>query len=83
MFITFFIVLSICFLTFFIKETKPNFNNEIFKKIFINTPKDVLHKRINARIEAMFKEGVISEVKKFNKMKRNKSSKITKRAKKP
>ena len=27
-----------------IKETKSNFNEHVFKKIFINTPRDLLHK---------------------------------------
>ena len=53
----------------FIKETKPFFKNEIFKKLFINTPKDVLHKKIDKRIDQMFKNGAIDEVKRFVDMK--------------
>jgi len=48
-----------------IKETKSNFNKKIFKKIFINTPKDILHERIEQRVEKMFKEGAVEEVKNF------------------
>ena len=52
-----------------IKDTKSNFNNEVFKKLFINTPRDLLHKTIEIRVEKMFKDGAINEVKKFLKMK--------------
>ena len=48
-----------------IKETKSSFNKKTFKKIFINTPKDLLHERIEQRVETMFKEGVVEEVKNF------------------
>jgi len=56
----------------FIKETKSNFENNIFKKIFINTPKDILNKKIERRVEKMFDDGAIEEVKKFNQLKINK-----------
>ena len=36
------------------KDTKSNFNDEIFKKIFINIPKELLHERIESRIDVMF-----------------------------
>jgi len=52
-----------------IKETKSNFNSNVFKKIFINTPKNLLHKKIEMRVEKMFKEDVIKEVEKFLNMK--------------
>ena len=55
----------------FIKETKSNFNNNIFKKLFINTPRELLHKKIEKRVEKMFNEGAVEEVKKFYKMKVN------------
>ena len=51
-----------------IKETKSNFNDKIFKKLFINTPKPVLHNTIENRVEKMFQDGVIEEVKSFLKM---------------
>ena len=56
----------------FIKKTKSNFNNNVFRKLFINIPKELLHKKIEKRVEKMFKEGAVDEVKKFCKMKVNK-----------
>jgi len=55
-----------------IKKTKSNFNDEIFKKIFVNISKELLHKRIENRIDAMFREGVVEEVRSFYKMRVNK-----------
>ena len=52
-----------------IKGTKSNFNNSVFKKLFINTPKELLNKKIEKRVEKMFDEGVVEEVKFFLKMK--------------
>ena len=56
----------------FTKETKSNFNNSVFKKLFINISRELLHKKIEKRVEKMFNDGVIDEVKKFNKIKVNK-----------
>ena len=56
----------------FLKETKSNFNNKTFKKIFINIPRELLHKKIEKRVEKMFSDGAINEVEKFYKMKVNK-----------
>jgi len=56
----------------FTKETKSNFNNNIFKKLFINIPRELLHKKIEKRVDKMFNDGVVNEVKKFCKMKVNK-----------
>ena len=53
----------------FIKQTQSNFNNNIFKKLFINPPRDLLHSSIEKRVEVMFNTGVIDEVKKFSKIK--------------
>jgi len=55
-----------------IKDTKSNFNNSVFKKLFINIPKELLHKKIKKRVEKMFNDGAVDEVKKFHKMKVNK-----------
>ena len=55
----------------FTRETKSSFNNSIFKKIFINIPRELLHKKIEKRVNKMFSEGVVEEVKKFYKMKVN------------
>lgn len=49
----------------FAKNTKPNFNNSVFKKLFINIPRELLHKKIEKRVEKMFNEGVLDEVKKI------------------
>jgi len=56
----------------FTKETKSNFKNNVFKKLFINIPRELLHKKITKRVEKMFNDGVVNEVKKFCKMKVNK-----------
>ena len=52
-----------------IKETKPNFDQKVFKKLFINTPRDLLNKKIEERVEKMFEEGAVKEAKDFFKMK--------------
>ncbi len=56
----------------FMKDTKSNFKQNVFKKIFINTPKELLHQKIEKRVEKMFKDGAVNEVKKFLKMRVNK-----------
>ena len=56
----------------FLKETKSNFNNNVFKKLFINTPRELLHKKIEKRVEKMFNNGAVEEAKNFFKMKINK-----------
>ena len=53
------------------KKTKSNFNNSVFKKLFVNIPRELLHQKIEKRVEKMFKDGVVDEVKKFCKMKVN------------
>ena len=56
----------------FTKETKANFDNSIFKKLFINIPRELLHEKIEKRVEKMFTDGAVNEVKKFCKIKINK-----------
>jgi tRNA dimethylallyltransferase len=51
-----------------IKETKSNFEQKNFKKIFINTPKELLHSKIEMRVKKMFKDGAVQEVENFFKM---------------
>ena len=51
-----------------IKETKPNFDENLFLKIFLNPPRDQLINKINLRVERMFKEGANKEVEKFLKL---------------
>ena len=55
----------------YIKKTKSKFNKSIFRKLFINIPKNLLHKKIDQRVELMFEEGVVFEAKKFLNMKIN------------
>jgi len=55
----------------FKKKTRPKFNSNVFTKLFINIPKELLHKQIEKRVEKMFDEGVIAEVKQFYKIKVN------------
>jgi len=56
----------------FFKKTKSNFDKKIFKKLFINIPRELLHKKIDKRVEGMFEKGAVTEVTKFLKMKVNK-----------
>jgi len=52
-----------------IRETKLIYNANIFSKFFINPPRELLLKKINLRVEKMFKNGVKKEVEKFIKLK--------------
>ena len=52
-----------------IKSTKSDFSNFKIKKIFIDTPKSILLKNINSRVDEMFDNGVVTEVEKFLKSK--------------
>ena len=56
----------------FRKETKSNFGDDTFKKLFINVPREFLNKKIESRVDYMFKDGAVEETKKFLKMKINK-----------
>ena len=56
----------------FTRKTKSNFDKKVFKKIFINIPRELLSHNIEQRVEKMFNDGVVDEVKKFYKMKVNK-----------
>ena len=49
----------------FTKKTKSNFDSNIFKKLFINIPRELLHKKIDKRVENMFAEGAVAEVRNF------------------
>ena len=53
----------------FIKKANPKFKKNTFIKLFINSPRDLLNKKIEKRVEKMFDTGVVEEVKKFKKMK--------------
>ncbi len=56
-------------ITHWFKKTKILFNPKDFIKIYIDFPREKLVVRIKERVEQMFKEGAILEVKKFNKLK--------------
>ena len=53
----------------FIKKTNPKFKKNTFIKLFINSPRDLLNKKIEKRVEKMFDDGAVEEVKSFIKMK--------------
>ena len=61
-----------------LKETKTNFKENDFLKIYINFKREDLIKRIEKRTIKMIKLGAIKEVKKFNKLKINKEININK-----
>ena len=56
-----------------IANTKSDFLNYNLKKIFLDIPRQELLQKISKRTEMMFKEDCVSEVKKFNSLKLNKS----------
>ena len=56
-------------MTKWFQKTRPLFNKDIFIKFYIDFNKDKLIEKINYRVESMFRNGVIKEVKNFNKLK--------------
>ena len=61
------------------KKTKVFFSSDEFIKLYIDYPRESLINRINLRVEGMFKDGAIEEVRKFNKIKvkkENSSNKV-------
>ena len=61
------------------EKTKKHISTDKFIKLYIDYPREDLINRINLRVEAMFKDGAIDEVKRFNKLKvkkENSSSKV-------
>ena len=66
-------------ITQWFKRTKILFDPASFIKIYIDFPREELVKRIKKRVDQMFKEGVVLEVEKFNRLKvkkENSSKKI-------
>ena len=51
------------------KETKKNYNDDEFIKLYIDYPRADLIKKINKRLNLMFKIGAVNEVKKFLRLK--------------
>ena len=60
------------------RNTKSNFNQQDFFKIYIDYPRDELIRKINTRIKKMIKKGAISEVKKFISFNVSKSNTVNK-----
>ena len=61
------------------KKTKKYISSNQFIKLYIDYPRENLIKRINLRVENMFKDGAIQEVKRFNRLKvkkENSSNKV-------
>ena len=61
------------------KKTKKYISSDEFIKIYIDYPREDLIKRINSRVESMFTDGAIEEVRRFNKLKvkkENSSNKV-------
>ena len=56
-------------ITKWFQNTKILFEEEAFVKIYIDFSRQSLIERIKERVDKMFNDGVISEVKKFNKLK--------------
>jgi tRNA dimethylallyltransferase len=61
-----------------IKNTKSDYEKKDFFKVIINFPREKLIHRIRVRVENMIKNGAISEVKKFIKLKVPKSKTASK-----
>jgi tRNA dimethylallyltransferase len=60
-------------------KTKVFFSSDEFIKLYIDYPRESLINRINLRVEGMFKDGAIEEVRRFNKIKvkkENSSNKV-------
>ena len=60
------------------KNTKSNFQENDFYKIYIDFPRQELIKRINLRSKEMIKKGAIKEVKNFNKLSVRKDKSVNK-----
>ena len=61
------------------EKTKKHFSEDEFIKLYIDYPREDLINRINLRVENMFKDGAIDEVRRFNKLKvkkQNSSNKV-------
>ena len=59
-------------------NTKSDFLDFEIKKIFIESPRELLLKKISIRTEQMFRNKCINEVKKFNRLKINKNLSVNK-----
>jgi tRNA dimethylallyltransferase len=59
-------------------KTKPFFDPTFFKKFFIHPSRELLLKKINSRIETMFRKGAKKEVENFLKLKINSDLSVNK-----
>jgi tRNA dimethylallyltransferase len=60
------------------KETKSNFKEDEFFKIYVDFPRQELIQRINKRTDQMFKNGAVKEVQRFIKLKVKKDKSVNK-----
>ncbi len=60
------------------KNTKSNYENTDFYKIYIDYPRNELLKRIRSRAQAMIEKGAVKEVKKFLKIRVPKNKSVNK-----
>ncbi len=51
------------------QKTQKHISSDEFIKLYIDYPREALIKRINSRVDSMFEEGAIEEVKRFRKLK--------------
>ena len=61
-----------------LSQTKPNFRDDEFLKLYINFDRKKLIDRIEKRTEKIIKSGAINEVKKFKKLKLSIRSSVNK-----
>ena len=60
------------------KKTRAPYQDNKFIKIYIDYPRAELIRRINSRVESMFKNGVVNEVKSFLKLKIKRENSVNK-----
>ena len=61
-----------------LNETKPEFKNNEFLKLYIDFKREDLIKRISSRATKLIKEGAVNEVKSFSKLKIKKEQSVNK-----
>ena len=56
------------------QKTRKHISSDEFVKFYIDYPRELLINRINSRVDSMFEEGAIDEVRRFRKLKVNKEN---------
>ena len=56
------------------QKTRKHISSDEFVKFYIDYPRELLINRINSRVDSMFEEGAIDEVRRFMKLKVNKEN---------